>query len=291
MSFLKSIFSKKSTFYKLLVIFVVWIFCMTIASAITIALSQVIHEEITQLKTTQALLQIFGFIAATFICTYLFDQNTKRYLNLSTDVKAVHYLLAVTIIICAIPAINFIAEWNEKIKLPECFHNIELWMQQQEIKNKELTDRFLTTSSWGGFFINLLVMAIIPALAEELFFRGLLQKTFSKRFGVHIGIWLSAILFSGIHLQFYGFFPRMLLGATLGYFVYWSYSIYPAIFAHFINNAIIVASVFFSKSDKISSIGTTNQWAIGLTSCIVCGILLWILQKYRTRVNDVAHEQ
>ena len=83
MSFLKSIFSKKSTFYKLLVIFVVWIFCMTIASAITIALSQVIHEEITQLKTTQALLQIFGFIAATFICTYLFDQNTKRYLNLS----------------------------------------------------------------------------------------------------------------------------------------------------------------------------------------------------------------
>ena len=117
MSFLKSIFSKKSTFYKLLVIFVVWIFCMTIASAITIALSQVIHEEIIQLKTTQALLQIFGFIAATFICTYLFDQNTKRYLNLSTDVKAVHYLLAATIIICAIPAINFIAEWNEKIKL------------------------------------------------------------------------------------------------------------------------------------------------------------------------------
>ena len=71
MSFLKSIFSKKSTFYKLLVILVVWIFCMAIASAITIALSQVIHEEITQLKTTQALLQIFGFIAATFICTYL----------------------------------------------------------------------------------------------------------------------------------------------------------------------------------------------------------------------------
>lgn len=283
MNFLKGIFSTKPLVSKLITIFVVMIFCISVGSAISILLSQGIANEIIMLKTSQVVLAIFSFIIPAFFCAYFFDKNTTQFLSLSPRVCRLFYILSAAIIIFAIPSINFMAEWNSKLTLPECFAGIEQWMQQQETKNTALTERFLSTSSWIGLLANLFVMAILPAFSEELFFRGLLQKTFTQRFGIHVGIWLSAILFSAVHLQFYGFFPRMFLGAMFGYFVYWSGSIFPAIVAHFINNAIVVLVAFFGENntETLSQFGTNKQWFVALASFVICSLLLWIFYRNR----------
>lgn len=283
MNFLKGIFSTKPIVNKLITIFVVMIFCISVGSAISILLSQGIANEIIMLKTSQVVLAIFSFIIPAFFCAYFFDKNTTQFLSLSPHACGLFYFLSAAIIIFAIPSINFMAEWNNKLTLPECFAGIEQWMQQQETKNTALTERFLSTSSWIGLLANLFVMAILPAFSEELFFRGLLQKTFTQRFGIHVGIWLSAILFSAVHLQFYGFFPRMFLGAMFGYFVYWSGSIFPAIAAHFINNAIVVLVAFFGENniETLSQFGTNKQWFVALASFVICSLLLWIFYRNR----------
>lgn len=283
MNFLKGIFHTKPLISKLIIVFAILIFCILIGSAISILLSQGIANEIIMLKTSQVVLAVFSFIIPAFFCAYFFDKNTTQFLSLSPHACGLFYFLSAAIIIFAIPSINFMAEWNSKLTLPECFAGIEQWMQQQETKNTALTERFLSTSSWIGLLANLFVMAILPAFSEELFFRGLLQKTFTQRFGIHVGIWLSAILFSAVHLQFYGFFPRMFLGAMFGYFVYWSGSIFPAIVAHFINNAIVVLIAFFSENntETLSQFGTNKQWFVALASFVICSLLLWIFYRNR----------
>lgn len=283
MNFLKGIFHTKPLISKLIIVFAILIFCISIGSAISILLSQGIANEIIMLKTSQVVLAVFSFIIPVFVCAYIFDKNITQFLSLSPRVCRLFYILSAAIIVIAIPSINFIAEWNSKLTLPECFAGIEQWMQQQETKNTALTERFLSTSSWIGLLANLFVMAILPAFSEELFFRGLLQKTFTQRFGIHVGIWLSAILFSAVHLQFYGFFPRMFLGAMFGYFVYWSGSIFPAIAAHFINNAIVVLVAFFGENntETLSQFGTNKQWFVALASFVICSLLLWIFYRNR----------
>lgn len=292
MSFLKAIFEQTSFTGKLLVVFTTLIFFLSIGSAISLLVTPISGNDIVALKITQAVLSIFGFVFPTIICAYFFDKNTVRYLSFSPKTKILFYLLAAMIIVSAMPAINFTADLNEKIMLPEWLSHIEKWMKQQESTNKALTERFLSTTSWSGFLGNLFVMALIPAFAEELFFRGLLQKTFAKTFGTHVGIWLSALIFSAIHLQFYGFFPRMFLGALFGYFVYWSGSIFPSIVAHLINNATVVTLSFFCNqqtTEVFSHIGIARQWPIAIVSLCVCGLLIWFFRKHRFKANDGAH--
>jgi len=162
MNFLKGIFSTKPLVSKLITIFVVMIFCISVGSAISILLSQGINNDIALLKTSQVVLAIFSFIIPAFFCAYFFDKNTTQFLSLSPHACGSFYFLSAAIIVIAIPSINFIAEWNSKLTLPECFAGIEQWMQQQEAKNTALTERFLSTESWIGLLANLFVMAILP---------------------------------------------------------------------------------------------------------------------------------
>lgn len=110
----------------------------------------------------------------------------------------------------------------------------------------EVTTAMLTFSEPWQFPCTLVVVALLPALCEEFAFRGILQPLFAKwTRNVHAGVWISAFLFSAIHLQFHGFLPRMILGAGLGYLVVYSGSLWPAIIAHLINNAsaVILAAI------------------------------------------------
>jgi membrane protease YdiL (CAAX protease family) len=148
---------------------------------------------------------------------------------------------------------------------------------------KVLTERFLNTSSVGMMLVNLLVMALLPAVCEEMMFRGWLQRVLGKSVNYHTAIWVSAFVFSAIHFQFYGFIPRMLIGAALGYLYYYTGSLWAPIVAHFTNNAAAVVTAFLTYNGYTSIdfdlIGTGDTWYLSVVSVAVCVVLMSRLMR------------
>lgn len=165
-----------------------------------------------------------------------------------------YLLLAISLLIMIVfmPFNSWIIEWNRNLHLPQGLNRIEEWMFHKEEELAAMT-QFLTDFSTGTeLVVALIVMAVIPAVGEEVLFRGIIQrKIFHKIGDMHASIWATAALFSATHLQFYGFVPRMLLGAMMGYMYVWTRNLWTPIFAHFVNNAAIVVIVFLSHHQLI----------------------------------------
>jgi membrane protease YdiL (CAAX protease family) len=140
----------------------------------------------------------------------------------------------------------------------------------------------------------MLMLAIIPALGEELIFRACFQKVLGRWTGnYHLAIWLSAIIFSSIHFQFYGFFPRMFLGALFGYLLVWSGSIWLPILAHFLNNgmAVVGAYVLQQEGKNLDQVFESDpvSWPILISSTLAFVGLIWYFHNYtvKTRENNI----
>ena len=163
------------------------------------------------------------------------------------------FLLTVAIMCFAFPLINALALLNESLHLPSFLSGLEEWIRLKESQAMEITVAFLKVDNWSGLLLNILIIGVIPALGEELLFRGVIQKELFSIYGkIHMSIWITAFLFSAMHLQFLGFIPRFLIGGLLGYLFYWSGSIWLPILAHFVNNAGAVILSYFINQQSIS---------------------------------------
>lgn len=155
-------------------------------------------------------------------------------------------LLTILIVIVFVGVNSFFIEWNSNITLPESLKGLEEWAREKEDLAEKAVTVLTNFESVGQLLLAIFVIAVLPGIGEELVFRGLLQKEFIKASGnVHVSIWVAAILFSTMHMQFFGFVPRMFLGALFGYLYYWSGSLSLAMLAHFINNTVSVLALYF----------------------------------------------
>lgn len=203
-------------------------------------------------------------------------------------------LLAIAFVLLSMPFINGLAVWNERIHLPSFLGSLESWMRQAEAEAMRMTEAFLVMDTPLDLLINLIIIAVIPAVGEELLFRGVIQKLFLKWNGkVHLSVWLTAFVFSAIHMQFLGFFPRLILGAVLGYMLVWSGSLWLPIIAHFTNNAFAVLVTYFIGIDKINpsmeNIGTEGGIIVlisGLGGLLLLYILKELKQKGRSSFEE-----
>ena len=194
-------------------------------------------------------------------------------------------LAAGLLIICLVPALSAIVAWNAGVHFPAALHDFELWARAKEDQAAELT-RFLTQfTSLGRFLVGLLVIAVVPAVAEELVFRGVIQRNLIRWFGSrHVGVWLAAALFSAIHFQFFGFVPRFLLGLVLGYLYEWSGNILVPMAAHFTNNALQLLLLYLAQGRHLPSSfdPDSNQalpWPSVLLSVVLSLGLLYQLHR------------
>ena len=199
---------------------------------------------------------------------------------------------AVVLMLVALPAINLLAHINEQIALPAFLEPLEAWMKTQEETAKNLTDQFMHVTTFGGLIINLLLMAVLPAISEELTFRGVLMNLFKVKGESlpHLAIWCSAILFSAIHLQFYGFVPRMLMGALFGYMLVWTGSLWTPILMHFTNNAMAVILYFVSLRagwdiEMMDAIGTNDTLWLGVVSMVITIVGIYAFRRSTTMSN------
>ncbi|OJW68905.1 MAG: hypothetical protein BGO68_03930 [Candidatus Amoebophilus sp. 36-38] len=154
-------------------------------------------------------------------------------------------LLTLALILATMIVNTWFTYWNMHLKLPSFLENFEKWAQAKEADLKKLTELLTTFYSPKDLLIAIFVIGIIPAIGEELVFRGILQNLFSRSFqNIHVAILLSSFIFSAIHLQLYGFLPRFLLGVLFGYLYWWTQNLIFPIVAHFLNNTISLIIVF-----------------------------------------------
>ena len=268
---------------KLVLIFVV-AFAGLFLSSVAILLCANYINNIVVMKWLQLVQTVFTFVLPAFLLAHFVGQGIS-YLKFTPIRSSLMWFGVILMMPLALPAVNWLKSLNDLVVLPHFMSGIELWMQQMENQSEVLTDKFLSVSSYSGLALNLLVMAAIPALGEELFFRGILQTVLGEKLNRHLAVWITAFIFSAIHLQFYGFLPRFLLGAALGYLFLFSGSIWASIVAHFINNALAVLLFFLTFNGYLTfdmdALGTQNTWWLGFLSLTLVCLLFYRLNRIK----------
>jgi len=210
-------------------------------------------EAVLFLKFYQIVNQIGVFILPAALFTFLVSNFSFNYLSLNKAPRLISILVGGLIIYTVLPFINYLDEINRSMSLPDFLSGMEEWMKEKEIQAKNLTEIFLKTNSISGLFANIIIVALLPAIGEELLFRGLLLKLFNQiTKNIHVAVILSAIIFSAIHLQFYGFLPRFMLGVILGYLFVFTGNLWVPIFVHFLNNASSAIVYYLHYNDYIN---------------------------------------
>lgn len=203
------------------------------------------------------------------------------------------YLIVLSLFLLACnPLMELISAWNLDMRLPEVLRSVEQWMRRQEDQMALLTEQLVMVTSTELLLVNLLVMAVIPAIAEEVYFRGAVQQIMTRLFAKeHIAIWITAIIFSAIHVQFYGFFPRMILGLIFGYAFFWTRNIWIPIFGHFLNNATVTVLAFVYASRGKSFEDLQQAGSNSTTIYIISFFATCALGYYFYKISQKEHER
>jgi membrane protease YdiL (CAAX protease family) len=237
---------------------------------------------VAALKVLQIFNMAGGLLLPAVIYLWLCSPEGKTFVSYSKSTNYLPIVLSALLIVCAQPLIGWTSELNSYLSLPEGLSFIENWMKNAEIQGELITEAFLSTTSTGGLLVNVFMIAILPAFAEEILFRGVLASLFKDwTKNIHVAVFLSAFIFAAIHLQFYGFLTRFLLGTALGYLFFWSGSLWLPIVAHFTNNFLSVIVEFLFRKGTIQTnadnFGVDNTiWLTALSFVGVTGILFYI---------------
>jgi membrane protease YdiL (CAAX protease family) len=249
-------------------------------------------QNINLLKYLQMVQSIGLFVVPPFLLGKFFSGDSIRYLKLDISANLNIWILAFILMFTAIPAIDFLAELNSKIRLPEFLSGLQSYIDSSSKAYQETSDAFMKVTGIKGLSINLLIVAVIPAIGEELLFRGILQRIFINwTRNVHWGIIIAAFIFSAFHLEFYGFFPRWLLGIMLGYMLVWTGSIWVPIFAHFVNNATAVILYYLVHvkvlNEKVTEFGANPEFYLyTLVLTIISVGCVYLLYQKRVNANN-----
>ena len=250
------------------------------------------QNKIEGVKFIQLFSAIGLFLVPPFFYGKITSENWIQKLSLSQLGKPINYLLILVLMVVSTAFVSWVIELNASMVLPEFMSGIEQWMRIQENKMGAATAILLTYDGIGSLFYILIIVAVVPALGEELLFRGILQKIFINWVNnPHVGIWITAILFSAFHMQFFGFFPRLLLGLMFGYVFWWSKSLWLPILGHFINNgSVVVASYFFPEMIDDADISFFSDTEYGFVfyigSFIISAVVFYLIRKVNQQEGE-----
>lgn len=189
-----------------------------------------------------------GFLLGGFLFTELVDKASLGWQQQFNAVKFINVLLTVPVLFGFMLVNALFIYWNMNLDLPDFMYELENWARMKEDEMMRLTLYLTDFDGLGELLAGVLVIGVLAGVGEEYLFRGILQAKLHRYTGnAHAGIWIAAVIFSAIHFQFYGFLPRMLLGALFGYLYFYSGSLIYPILAHVLNNTFTVIAVYLDK--------------------------------------------
>ena len=241
----------------------------------------------TGMKIAQGLSSIFMFVVPPIVYYYVTRMKHQMY-DLGFRKPANPWwllLIGVVLMFISLPVTNQLTRWNEAMSFGGVFEKLEEYLKMLEETAAATTEKMLNVDTIDGLLLNLLVIALIPAVGEELTFRGVLQQGLMRRVkSPHVAILLSAAIFSFIHFQFYGFLPRMFLGILLGYMFYITRSLWTSIAMHFVNNGTAVV-LYYLNNKGIIDIDPEHfgemqySWLITISFVVTAALIGWCWWK------------
>ena len=263
---------------------VVALLLTTIFSVFAVLISRIFDlSELNMLRITQIGSQILLFVLPPLMYACLVKEKPIQYLGFK-NVKICWFLLGVAMMYTILPLNSIFAEWNAGLKLPESMKTLEEMMKSLQDEATEITEKMLNVNNIGGLIVNMIMIAGLAALGEELFFRSVIQTSLIRICkNAHIGIFITSVIFSFIHFEFYGFIPRLVLGLILGYMFYFSGSIWVPMLMHFVNNGTVVVLYFLNNKGIINidveKFGETNTPILIASVAITIALFYFSIKK------------
>ena len=273
----------------IVLLFSLFIFLMVATGMITTFLFGKMTNVAAAYRISAVLQSILVFITPALAVAMLTTRFPASLLAVDRLPSLKFTLTAIFTLVVSIPLMNIIINWNQNLTFPESMSGIVQTFKDLEAKSEDSINIMTSGNSAGILIVNIMIVGIFAGLGEELFFRGGLMRLLGgvKSIGTHKAIWISAIIFSALHLQFFGFVPRMLLGVFFGYLLAWSGSLWLPTLMHIINNSIIVTFDWINQTNgtdiDVNSIGTGSSTIdiIILTLSIVLTVFsLFMLYKF-----------
>lgn len=242
--------------------------------------------------TTIALQNVLIFIAPVVFLALLCKSTEKRpvaqtlWMTKAPTFKSI--ALVVIVYIVALPAMNWLVDWNNGLHLPQSMRGLENILREMEDSAQGVTHDMLMTKTWSGMLLRFLLIGVLTGLGEEFFFRaGMLGSMHFSRVQRHVAVWTVAFIFSAIHMQFFGFVPRLLLGAWFGYVMLWSGEVWTPIIAHSLNNGLVVVFTFLSQNKYINeniidTLGLPEkgqQPLLAVGSALATMVIIWLFMR------------
>ena len=285
------IFKRTNKLERIFILSALVVIGLIIGSVIGVIFPFVTGQDVTSLSSLrfmQITSQIFTFVLPPMLYAMLVKEEPMTALGLK-KVTYHWFVIGIAMMYAILPLNNIFAEWNAGLKLPESMSGIEEMMRSMQESATELTERMLNVNNIGGLIINIIMIAGLAALGEELLFRSIIQTSLIKICrNAHIGIFLASAIFSFIHFEFYGFIPRLVLGLLMGYMFYYSRSIWVPMAMHFVNNGTAVVLYYLNNIGIINvDVDTFGQTGVlPLIMSIVIMIALFWLAIRRMKKND-----
>lgn len=229
------------------------------------------------------------FVIPTFLFGYFSDSKPLSYIGLRSA-KPMYFILGAAVLILALPFVDWMGAINHQM-IPETTATGK-WMKESEELAQQQISFMLKQNTVKDLLMNLLFIALFAGVGEELFFRGVLQRIFIKIFkNPWIGIIATAFIFSAIHMQFYGFIPRFILGVLLGVIYWYSGSLWPAILAHFIYDGFAVVMIYFypSLADQDTTLQLGNKAIMGMVSAALVVAIVYAMKKKSTNSYEAVY--
>lgn len=221
-------------------------------------LDQSFFDNLTFFKLLQMGFSIVMFVFPALAFSKYVTGSWLGYFDRIPPLKSQAILYIFLAIPLFFPLLIFLMKINSYLVLPESLSHIEQAIIEAENNAESLATAFLKMDSVGGLFFNLILIALLPAVGEELLFRGCIQKWLEKALNrPHLAIFIGGCVFSFFHFQFYGFLPRWAIGIFLGYLYYWGGHIIYPIIGHFFHNGMQVLAVYFNVS-SVEEVGTQS---------------------------------
>lgn len=244
----------------------------------------IVHSDVSVVYLLQSFLAVGLFLLPPMLMVKLCCEGSlMTNLMVSKPPKVLQILVSVSIVIVSAPMVSWLEDFNLRMTLPDSMASIENWMREREDAAAQIVSKLVDSPDPMRYVLNIVVLALLPALCEEMYFRvGVQTRLLGDKSRV-TGTWavvLTAVIFSALHLQFYGFLPRMVLGAVLGFMLMISGNVWYSIIAHFVNNIIAVTIPFMTaKGVEMVQVQCLDTWWMALLSAAATALMLVVMSK------------